>query len=32
MLDLYNNRRHDHEQHKLIFEALKARDADGARA
>jgi GntR family transcriptional repressor for pyruvate dehydrogenase complex len=26
VLDLYNNRRRDHEQHKLIFDALKARD------
>jgi GntR family transcriptional regulator, transcriptional repressor for pyruvate dehydrogenase complex len=26
VLDLYNNRRRDHEQHKLIFDALQARD------
>jgi GntR family transcriptional repressor for pyruvate dehydrogenase complex len=31
VLDLYNNRRRDHDQHKLIFEALRARDAPGAR-
>ena len=30
VLDLYNNRRRDHEQHKLILEALRARDAAGA--
>lgn len=32
VLDLYNNRRRDHEQHKLILDALKAHDADAARA
>ena len=31
VLDLYNNRRRDHDQHKLIFEALAKRDAEGAR-
>jgi len=31
VLDLYNNRRRDHEQHKLIFDALAGRDAAGAR-
>ena len=31
VLDLYNNRRRDHEQHKLIFEALQRRDAADAR-
>ncbi len=31
VLDLYNNRRRDHQQHKLIFDALKAGDAPGAR-
>ena len=31
VLDLYNNRRRDHDQHGLIFAALKARDATGAR-
>jgi len=32
VLDLYNNRRRDHEQHKLILTALQKRDAAGARA
>jgi GntR family transcriptional repressor for pyruvate dehydrogenase complex len=32
VLDLYNNRRRDHEQHKRIFDALHKRDAGGARA
>ena len=32
VLDLYNNRRRDHEQHKLILKALHKHDADGARA
>ena len=31
VLDLYNNRRRDHDQHGLIFAALKARDASDAR-
>ncbi|MDR3473170.1 MAG: FCD domain-containing protein [Devosia sp.] len=31
VLDLYNNRRSDHDQHKLILEALMRRDASGAR-
>jgi len=31
VLDLYNNRRQDHEQHKLILDALMRRDAGGAR-
>jgi GntR family transcriptional regulator, transcriptional repressor for pyruvate dehydrogenase complex len=31
VLDLYNNRRRDHEQHKQIFDALVRRDAAGAR-
>ncbi|MEQ8700780.1 MAG: FadR/GntR family transcriptional regulator [Bauldia litoralis] len=31
VLDLYNNRRRDHEQHKLIFEALRAGDPSDAR-
>ena len=31
VLDLYNNRRRDHEQHKLILDALQAHDAAGAR-
>jgi GntR family transcriptional repressor for pyruvate dehydrogenase complex len=31
VLDLYNNRRRDHDQHKLILDALQARDAAGAR-
>jgi GntR family transcriptional repressor for pyruvate dehydrogenase complex len=30
VLDLYNNRRRDHEQHKLILGALTRRDAAGA--
>jgi GntR family transcriptional repressor for pyruvate dehydrogenase complex len=32
VLDLYNNRRRDHEQHKLILAALRRRDPGGARA
>jgi GntR family transcriptional repressor for pyruvate dehydrogenase complex len=32
VLDLYNNRRRDHEQHKLILDALQKRDAAGARS
>ena len=31
VLDLYNNRRRDHDQHKLIFEAIRTRDAAMAR-
>jgi GntR family transcriptional repressor for pyruvate dehydrogenase complex len=31
VLDLYNNRRRDHDQHRLIFEALARRDAAEAR-
>ena len=31
VLDLYNNRRRDHDQHKQILEALMRRDAPGAR-
>jgi GntR family transcriptional repressor for pyruvate dehydrogenase complex len=31
VLDLYNNRRRDHDQHKLIFEALEKRKAESAR-
>jgi GntR family transcriptional repressor for pyruvate dehydrogenase complex len=31
VLDLYNNRRRDHDQHKLIFDALARRDSAGAR-
>ena len=31
VLDLYNNRRQDHDQHKRILGALQARDAEGAR-
>jgi GntR family transcriptional repressor for pyruvate dehydrogenase complex len=31
VLDLYNNRRRDHEQHRRILSALQARDAAGAR-
>jgi GntR family transcriptional regulator, transcriptional repressor for pyruvate dehydrogenase complex len=31
VLDLYNNRRRDHDQHKLIFDALRRRDAAAAR-
>ncbi len=31
VLDLYNNRRRDHDQHKHILEALMRRDAAGAR-
>jgi GntR family transcriptional regulator, transcriptional repressor for pyruvate dehydrogenase complex len=31
VLDLYNNRRRDHEQHKLILAALQSRDAATAR-
>jgi GntR family transcriptional repressor for pyruvate dehydrogenase complex len=31
VLDLYNNRRRDHEQHKLILNALREHDADAAR-
>lgn len=31
VLDLYNNRRRDHDQHKQILEALTRRDAAGAR-
>jgi GntR family transcriptional repressor for pyruvate dehydrogenase complex len=31
VLDLYNNRRRDHEQHKVILGALTARDAPSAR-
>ena len=31
VLDLYNNRRRDHDQHKLILDALQRRDAAGAR-
>jgi GntR family transcriptional repressor for pyruvate dehydrogenase complex len=31
VLDLYNNRRRDHDQHKQIFDALVRRDAAGAR-
>lgn len=31
VLDLYNNRRQDHDQHKRILGALQARDAVGAR-
>ena len=30
VLDLYNNRRRDHDQHKLIFDALRRRDAEAA--
>jgi len=32
VLDLYNNRRRDHDQHKAIFAALKRRDARQAHA
>jgi GntR family transcriptional repressor for pyruvate dehydrogenase complex len=32
VLDLYNNRRRDHEEHKLILDALMRRDAAAARA
>lgn len=31
VLDLYNNRRRDHDQHKQILDALTRRDAAGAR-
>jgi GntR family transcriptional repressor for pyruvate dehydrogenase complex len=31
VLDLYNNRRRDHDQHKLIFDALEKRKAESAR-
>ena len=31
VLDLYNNRRRDHDQHKHILEALMRRDPAGAR-
>lgn len=31
VLDLYNNRRQDHEQHKSIYAALAARDPQGSR-
>jgi GntR family transcriptional repressor for pyruvate dehydrogenase complex len=31
VLDLYNNRRRDHEQHRLVLEALTRRDAAEAR-
>lgn len=31
VLDLYNTRRRDHEQHKLIFEAIGRRDPEAAR-
>jgi GntR family transcriptional repressor for pyruvate dehydrogenase complex len=31
VLDLYNNRRQDHDQHRRILDALQERDAEGAR-
>lgn len=32
VLDLYNDRRHDHDQHKTILAAIEARDPEAARS